>query len=225
MATESNLLDLEIRYDDDEHEELELENKSKQLKEKADFLKRDCKSLESGQPSSSSAPPSSSFSRVEATLATILDQLQLAVGSTEKHRPSCLVVQERIFYITSLKPWLSFLTNTSIRAKPKPKGFLHLQLKTGSNGESKHSMATEKKLSDVEIESDDDYELDEIEEHELDIKLKRLQEEAEALKKECKRKELEIEIFTASNAFYIESTKSIEQGNEIRHFFKERVES
>ncbi|XP_075643743.1 uncharacterized protein LOC142614979 [Castanea sativa] len=76
-------------------------------------------------------------------------------------------------------------------------------------------MATEKKLSDVEIESDDDYELDEIEEHELDIKLKRLQEEAEALKKECKRKELEIEKFTASNAFYIESTKSIEQGNEV----------
>lgn len=39
----------------------------------------------------------------------------------------------------------------------------------GSNGESKHSMATEKKLSDVEIESDDDYELDEIEEHELEV--------------------------------------------------------
>jgi len=32
-------------------------------------------------------------------------------------------------------------------------------------------MATEKKLSDVEIESDDDYELDEIEEHELDVSL------------------------------------------------------
>ena len=32
-------------------------------------------------------------------------------------------------------------------------------------------MATGKKLSDVEIESDDDYELDEIEEHELDVSL------------------------------------------------------
>ena len=41
----------------------------------------------------------------------------------------------------------------------------------GSNGESKRSMATEKKLSDVEIESDDDYELDEIEEHELEVRL------------------------------------------------------
>ena len=104
-------------------------------------------------------------------------------------------------------------------------------------------MATEKKLSDVEIESDDDYELDEIEEHELEVSLylaqiiqysfpilisflilyffttqiksKQLQEEAEALKKECKRMELEIEEFTASNASYIESTNSIEQGTEV----------
>ena len=113
----------------------------------------------------------------------------------------------------------------------------------GSNGESKRSMATEKKLSDVEIESDDDYELDEIEEHELDVSLylaqiiqysfpilisflilyffttqiksKQLQEEAEALKKECKRMELEIEEFTASNASYIESSNSIKQGTEV----------
>nr|POE49687.1 hypothetical protein CFP56_31140 [Quercus suber] len=104
--------------------------------------------------------------------------------------------------------------SNQIIARPKPKGFLHLQLKTGSNGESKRTMATEKKLSDVEIESDDDYELDEIEEHELDIKLKQLQEEAEALKKKCKRLELEIEEYTASDAYYIESTNSLEQGTE-----------
>ena len=92
-------------------------------------------------------------------------------------------------------------------------------------------------MSDVEIETDDDYELDETEEHELDVSLylaqiiqysfhiriwflilyflqrkiesKQLQEEAEALKKECKRLELEIEEFTASNASYIGSTNSI----------------
>ncbi|KAL0008881.1 hypothetical protein SO802_010383, partial [Lithocarpus litseifolius] len=107
---------------------------------------------------------------------------------------------------------LSYKPSNQIIARPKPKGFLHLQLK-GSNGESKRSMATEKKkkiLSDVEIESDDDYELDEIEEHELDIKLKQLQEEAEALKKECKRMELEIEEFTASDASYIESTYEVQ---------------
>ena len=98
-------------------------------------------------------------------------------------------------------------------------------------------------MSDVEIETDDDYELDETEEHELDVSLylaqiiqysfhiriwflilyflqrkiesKQLQEEAEALKKECKRLELEIEEFTASNASYIGSTNSIEQGTEV----------
>ncbi|KAL4616291.1 hypothetical protein ACB092_07G188200 [Castanea dentata] len=45
-----------------------------------------------------------------------------------------------------------------------------------------------KKSSDAEIESDDDYG---IEEHELDIESKRLQVEAEALKMDCKRMELE----------------------------------
>ncbi|XP_065636970.1 uncharacterized protein LOC136070666 [Quercus suber] len=102
MATESNLLDLEIEYDDDEldeHEELELENKSKQLKEQADFLKRDCKSLDSSQPSSSSAPRPSSFSRVEATIAAILDQLQLLRSDLGDIRETQAIHSDRLYHL------------------------------------------------------------------------------------------------------------------------------
>ena len=76
-----------------------MQKKSKQLKEQADFLKRDCKSLDSSQPSSSSAPPPSSFSRVEATLATILDQLQLVRSDLGDIRETQAINSDRLYHL------------------------------------------------------------------------------------------------------------------------------
>lgn len=55
--------------------------------------------MDSSQPSSSSAPPSSSFSRVEATLATILDQLQLVHSDLGDIRETQAIHSDRLYHL------------------------------------------------------------------------------------------------------------------------------
>jgi len=55
--------------------------------------------LDSSQPSSSSAPPPSSFSRVEATLAAILDQLQLVRSDLGDIRETQAINSDRLYHL------------------------------------------------------------------------------------------------------------------------------
>lgn len=55
--------------------------------------------MDSSQPLSSSAPPPSSFSRVEASLAAILDQLQLVRSDLGDIRETQVIHSDRLYHL------------------------------------------------------------------------------------------------------------------------------
>lgn len=55
--------------------------------------------MDSSQPLSSSAPPPSSFSRVEASLAAILDQLQLVRSDLGDIRETQAIHSDRLYHL------------------------------------------------------------------------------------------------------------------------------